>query len=459
MKKIMCFVSFAVMALMSVSCSNDELDNVTSLTNERVAHTATLVFDGNKPSFDDEGTTRAATDSWANGSKVYLQFTVGNGRVDGVATYTASTQEWSVEFYGALQATNDGKCEAYYFENAGTADYKSVTLTHATAIYVDKSASYSFEDNTVKVTANLKPMTGRMRLKGESNLTFYADGISFYTEYSITNNSFVTDNSTVTGNTAKDGYSSYIYGFFADQDNKEILFNDKDNNVAYTKVLGSNALSVGKSGYLNIPSLTSRSGWELLRYKDYEVGNVSFRMIRVVADFNTITKSYYIGETEVTQALWKAVMNNNPSNPTGDNLPVNGISRILCLQFIQKLNSKIGADFFLPTLEQWQFAAKGGNMTKGFTYSGSNNINDVAWYDSNSNSTTHEVKTKVPNEIDIYDMSGNVSEWTDSKYNNSYYYLLGGCWAWNEAYARLSYTNYTYPDNTDNGYGLRLASY
>lgn len=458
MKKLMYFVSFAVMTMLSVSCSNDELDNVTPPTNERVARTATLVFDGNKPSFDDAGTTRAVTDSWVDGSKVYLQFTVGKGRVDGVATYSASTQEWTIEYYGALQATNDGKCEAYYFENAGSADYQSVKLNYETAIYADKSATYSFEGNSVKVTANLKPMTGRIRLKGEPGQTCYVGGISYYNNYSLTNNSFTTNYYTQTRTTAKDGYSDYIYGFFADEDNKEIFFDDRDNNLSYTKVLGSNALSVGKSGYLNIPTMTNRSGWTVLAHKDFEVAGVSFRMIRVISDPLYSKQSYFIGETEVTQALWNAVMNNNPSSPKGDDLPVNKVSWNNCEEFLGKLNTKTNGEFGLPTQAQWQWAAKGGYLSKGYKYSGSNSAGEVAWYSGNSNSTIHPVKTKLPNEIGLYDMSGNVMEWTD-KISTSSAYCCGG--GFSQAVSNVQW-NYYYSYNlttSGNDIGLRLFMY
>lgn len=481
MKKLMYFASFVVMALMSVSCSNEEIDNVAPPTNERVAYSAVMQFTGSKPSYDDEGITRGATDSWADGSKVYLQLLVGTERVDGVATYNSSNQEWTVEYFGALTATNDGKCEAYYFENAGAADYKSVTLTSASAIFADKSATYSFEDNTLKVTANLKPMTGRIRMKGDANQTFYVDGVSSYMKYSITENSFSSEKKVITGTTAKGGYSSYIYGFFGDEDNKEIIFDDKENNLGYTKVLGANALAVGKSGYLNIPTLNNRSGWSLLAEKEFNVGSVSFKMIRVICGtymmWNqysvTLSRNYFMGETEVTQALWNAVMNSNPSSIKGDNLPVNNVSWNDCISFIEKLNAKTGGNFRMPTEAEWEFAAKGANKSSGYKYCGSNTVDEVAWYSSNSSSTIHEVKSKKPNEIQIYDMSGNVNEFCqDGRHdlfagtdpvgglNDSYKIYRGGAYSDGESYQRIcNYRGNYYSSSTSNTMGLRLASY
>ena len=121
--------------------------------------------------------------------------------------------------------------------------------------------------------------------------------------------------------------------------------------------------------------------------------------------------SYSIGETEVTQALWQAVMGNNPSYFTSDpNLPVDQVSWNSCQTFISKLNELTGQHFRLPTEAEWEFAARGGNKSKGYKYSGGNNLNEVAWYNDNSEDITHVVALKAPNELGIFDMSGNVWE-------------------------------------------------
>ena len=162
---------------------------------------------------------------------------------------------------------------------------------------------------------------------------------------------------------------------------------------------------------------------------------------------------YYIGKTEVTQALWKAVMGSNPSEFKGDDLPVENVSWYDCQEFIRELNALTGQNFRLPTEAEWEFACRGGNNSRGYKYSGSNYIDNVAWYDGNSGDNTHSVATKLPNELGIYDMSGNVWEWCadwygdyssgaqinpKGPYDGSGRVYRGGCWYFNVGNCRSS---------------------
>ena len=135
----------------------------------------------------------------------------------------------------------------------------------------------------------------------------------------------------------------------------------------------------------------------------------------------TLTKNYYIGKTEVTQALWEAVMVQNPSEFKGASKPVHDISLNDCKLFLSKLNTLTGLNFRLPTEAEWEYAARGGNRSCNYNYSGSCDIDEVAWHRDNSNGTVHVVATKKPNELGIYDMSGNVAEWCNDWYNDKYY--------------------------------------
>ena len=142
----------------------------------------------------------------------------------------------------------------------------------------------------------------------------------------------------------------------------------------------------------------------------------------------TLTNDYYIGKYEVTQALWQAVMGKNPSSIKGDNFPVGKVSWDDCQDFLSKLNRITGKTFRLPTEAEWEYAARGGNKSRGYQYSGSNILSDVAWYEDNSGYKTHAVGTKQSNELGIYDMSGNVFEW---------------CQDWYDKYSRSSQVNPT----------------
>lgn len=183
---------------------------------------------------------------------------------------------------------------------------------------------------------------------------------------------------------------------------------------------------------------------------------------------------YYIGETEVTQELWQAVMGSNPSCFTSSNQkPVERVSWKDCQTFISKLNELTGKQFRLPTEAEWEYAARGGNKSQGYKYSGSNDIGVVAWYYENSGSTTHKVGTMAPNELGLFDMTGNVWEWCQDLYGSynssaqtnptgpssgSYRVFRGGSWCTDGRwYCRVSNRESCAPSSAINYFGLRLA--
>lgn len=182
--------------------------------------------------------------------------------------------------------------------------------------------------------------------------------------------------------------------------------------------------------------------------------------------------TYYIGQTEVTQRLWEAVMGKNPSQIKGANHPVENVSWQDCQEFISRLNSKTGKNFRLPTEAEWEFAARGGTKSVNYVYSGANNLFSVAWFISNTDKTHSVVGKKSPNELGIYDMSGNVWEWcedwygdysslnqTDPKGSSSSKYRVfrGGAWDKKEDLCRVTNRDATKPDWRQNNLGLRIA--
>ncbi len=180
---------------------------------------------------------------------------------------------------------------------------------------------------------------------------------------------------------------------------------------------------------------------------------------------------YYIGETEVTQELWQAVMGSNPSHFVGALKPVEQVSWYDCKGFINKLNQMTGMKFRFPTEAEWEFAAKGGNESLGYRFSGSEDINDVAWYSADGKQT-REVKNKLPNELGIYDMCGNVMEWCGDLFSDytstpqinptgavsgTDYIVRGGCCLSTATYCRMTVRNFFNYAGVSYGIGFRLA--
>jgi formylglycine-generating enzyme required for sulfatase activity len=174
----------------------------------------------------------------------------------------------------------------------------------------------------------------------------------------------------------------------------------------------------------------------------------------------------------VTQAEWKAVMENNPSYFNGDDRPVECVSWDDCQTFISRLSSLTGRSFSLPTEAQWEFAARGGNSSRSYQYSGSYFVGDVAWYVDNSGNETHDVGTKSANELGLYDMSGNVMEWCSDwygdyssnsqtnptgPYSGSYRVFRGGSWRNDAGHCRVSYRAGNASDSRSYHIGLRLV--
>ena len=202
----------------------------------------------------------------------------------------------------------------------------------------------------------------------------------------------------------------------------------------------------------------------------------------------TLTQGYWMGETEVTQALWKKVMGttvsmqrdkgnrNWPLRGEGNDYPMYYVSWNECQEFVKKLNESqkgSGVEFRLPTEAEWEFAARGGKQSKGTKYSGSDNLDEVAWFGDNSGGSTHPVKGKKANELGLYDMSGNVWEWCSDLHggypsgsvtdptgpaSGGNRVFRGGCWGLDARHCRVAYRNWHHPDARGNGLGLRLAA-
>lgn len=257
------------------------------------------------------------------------------------------------------------------------------------------------------------------------------------------------------------------------------------------------------SSYTSRPSLSNTSGRTDLSFK---VGNVSFKMIFVKGGtfqmgsysgdddekpVHSVTVSdFYMGEFEVTQALWKEVMGTSiyqqrdkantswPTRGVGADYPMYYVNHTEAEEFCGRLNQRLrsqlpdGYVFALPTEAEWEYAARGGNKSNAYTYSGSNYLSDVGWYTDNSSSSTHMVGSKRANELGLYDMSGNVYEWCSDwygsysssaqadpqgPYSGSYRVLRGGSWDCGASRCRVSLRGDNTPSYRFNRSGFRLA--
>ncbi|HZY38733.1 MAG TPA: formylglycine-generating enzyme family protein [Mucilaginibacter sp.] len=185
--------------------------------------------------------------------------------------------------------------------------------------------------------------------------------------------------------------------------------------------------------------------------------------------------SFEIGKFEVTQAQWKAIMGDNPSvHPNCDDCPVENVTWDMVQTYINKLNAKSGKHYRLPTEAEWEYAARGGINHSGFNYSGSANLGMVAWYSMNSDNKTHQVGQKQPNELGIFDMTGNVWEWCQDWYSETYYkhstskdpkgpesgttrVLRGGSIGENPDISTVSYRVSRTPGSAQGNFGFRLV--
>ena len=223
--------------------------------------------------------------------------------------------------------------------------------------------------------------------------------------------------------------------------------------------------------------------------KTFTVNGVSFNMVYVAGGtfqmgsndgdddekpVHSVTLSdYYIGQTEVTQELWQAVMGSNPAKyEKGPTLPVYYVSWNDCQEFISKLNRLTGGRFRLPTEAEWEYAARGGNKSRGYKYSGSDYLGSVAWYKDNSGREVHPVGSKSANELGLYDMSGNVFEWCSDWYGSypsspqtnptgassgSGRVLRGGGYCFKESNCRSAFRVSIVPASRFYSWGFRLA--
>lgn len=428
MKTIKSLFALVVVLLATVSCNKD-FDESTQPQLEK--HTCEMRLVGSLTGFESETRAEASETAWEDGSVIYLRMESPMGITTGEAVYNASKDVWTLSYYGSLFEGEGYPCSALYVEDEVSYENTVFTVDNGTAIYEDLAGSYVFEGGDLIVTANLKPRTGRIRFTGDAGKVLKVYGITHYTTYDIGTNIYTTTTEPFKITVGEDGYTPYFYGYFTNEDapNVKVWIDAKE---AYTRFCSQNIFNAGQSGVMTIPTEDAHNGWADGLH--FNINGAQFKMVAVEGGTFTMgdpesTSEYYtphkvtltgycIGETEVTNQLKDKVSKSSSGNVANFPYQYNsyGSPRSTFNSWIEKLNKFEYVGFNLPTEAQWEFAARGGIKSKGYLYAGSDNLDEVAWYSSNSEGNYHAVKTKLPNELGIYDMSGNVREFVLDDY-------------------------------------------
>ena len=446
------FLAFAMSLLLIASCELSE--NISEIeTQQGGKHVSKMVFRGAVSGYEGSqvrSTGTKGTTSWTEGDIVYIAFFNGETIIPGTAVYSEA-DGWSVMYEGDLAEGSSQKCEVRFFVNTTFANENLVTLNANTEIYEDMAGSFDYADGTLTVSASLAPKVGRIRFTGNANDQIHVTGITTYTTFSPAGNRFSTTSAMIPLTVENTGSTPYIYGYFTYDDRKLGIVGS---DFAFTRTCSSSVFQTGDSGYMKIPSSSSHQNWKTGLI--VTVKGVDFKMLPVVGYSGGF---FLLAETETTNAQYYAVTGENGTSNNFPHITDYTYRDNSWTKYITKINYATSLKFYIPSKEEWQYAASGGSLSQGYTYSGSNTPGDVAWYAGNSGNSMQEVKQLSPNELGFYDMSGNVWEWTSNLKNNGYYFICGGSYAVPENNVQVSSTSEARSDSGVSSYshGLRLA--
>lgn len=439
------FAIAILMAFVFTSCESADLDEPEAPK----MHTCKLVLNVQKPEFEN---TRAESANWKEGDKIYLYFKGGTNTVNGVATYNSGA--WNVSYNGSLTIGSDLTCTAVYVEYPVEIYEQYVECNPNYGAYFTSNGVYSYDGSVVNVTATLSPNSGRIRFKGTPGEQIEVHGIYPLGLFDTTTTQVYWAYDAAKLSVASDGYTPYLYGKFSNA-NPYIAIETSDS--FYIKDVPTTMYKQGESGFINIPTKTSHSGWTYNERKEIKLNGVTYPFVKVA---NSDGTSFYLMQTEVTNEQYNSIMNQTSSE--ADYLPALKTFKNFW-DMATALSDATGLDFRIPYHTEWCFASKGGLNSKGYKYSGSNVLTEVAWCPTNSNNQLKGVKWLRPNELGLYDMNGNLSEFVMPAKDATLCYLFfyGGSYNTGITSFDMSFyyssTNLSDLLNSSYTHGIRLA--
>ena len=534
MKKLVSLHKLFLLGMLSVSaflssCNDETIAPIETQEEMTFSQKCQMVLEATKPSYNDAA-TRASSSDWEDGSTIYISFETTGTKVLGMATYASSTGLWEVAYGGSLPVISNGKCSLYYFEDADDINTKGASIGGTTGIFEDLNGVYAFDGEKISISAKLTPKLGRVRFSGNKNDTIMLAGVKRYGYFDASSCTYKLDSTEVLlSASVQEGdkyYTPYYYGALIDGNKTLELTDMKDAFARYC----SDIFKAGNSGYMKIPHTDNYSGW--MKNNPLSQSSVSINWSTSISDdrrsiiqnmidqmvlveggsfwmgsqnydsnmrnynsrsnidegpvHHTIISPFYLGRTEITEKQWEAVMNSKPNYSYDDYYPVKASRtnfsteiRDGYINFIKKLNEITNLNFTLPTEAEWEYAGYGGKNGSYKTFAGTKNYDTKYMYVSSSSPYCAIVGSKLPNEIGLYDMSGNVAEMCYSigtytekeiinpRWDSSSYTYHGGS-SYDIYYYNVSYSygNHTpislstrtkYVDKTASLIGFRIA--
>ena len=370
---------------------------------------------------------------WVDGQAIYIGLSNGTSIKKVVARYYASDNDWRLTYDGSLSDYSSGDCRCYYIvdQNYGNT---VIDLNYNSVIYADENAKFSIVDNSLQVSANLTPFTGRIKFAFPQYNTrnrYYARilGLSYYSSLNLNTFEF-TSTDTPISYTINSGTDTYLYVKNANPEGKLVVWDSSYQEYYYTRYFKTEIFERGKSNWLYWPTTDYHNEWSTLKFYEnvagydfsyvipgtFEMGGDDAQPIHQV----TLTKPFYMARWEVNQTTWTEITGDtyNPDVWYNDSsYPAFGKTWDQVNSFIQLLNARYsdqGYRFRMPTEAEWEYCAKSGVYKYNYKYSSTNEIGNLIW--DGATATPGNITEWYTNGLNMWNLSGNVSEWVSDWY-------------------------------------------